>query len=221
MTGLWDACDPIQESFPPCPAASQSPMRISARQSRGCRSACRPIFATGGMTRPSMSPAARARGSGTSTATSTSTTAWHMGPASWAMAIRAWTRRRGRASRWAACSRSRPSGSTRSPQRIAKMVPAAELVRFSNSGSEAVMAALARRQGLHRQGLLRGGGGRLSRRLRRGALVHAHRRLGPPCRRAPPGALQRRRARHAPVAAPCGSHERRQPPGERLQGLRG
>ena len=46
------------------------------------------------------------------------------------------------ASRWAAYSPSRPNASTRWPTGSAKMVPAAELVRFSNSGTEAVMAAL-------------------------------------------------------------------------------
>ena len=63
-------------------------------------------------------------------------------------------------------------------ERISQMVPAAELVRFSNSGTEAVMAALRARARLHRQGLLRRGRGRLSRRVRRRALVHADRGLG-------------------------------------------
>ena len=51
-------------------------------------------------------------------------------------------RPRARAWRWAACSRSSTERELAVAERIAKMVPAAELVRFSNSGTEAVMAGL-------------------------------------------------------------------------------
>src|ERR1700746_778870 len=40
-------------------------------------------------------------------------------------------------------------------ERISRMVPAAELVRFSNSGTEAVMAALALARRQHQEGQLR------------------------------------------------------------------
>ena len=78
----------------------------------------------------------------TSTATSTSTTGWPTAPASSATRTRAWTRRPAPASTSAGSSPSPPSASTRSPSGSPSMVPAAELVRFSNSGTEAVMAAL-------------------------------------------------------------------------------
>jgi len=48
-------------------------------------------------------------------------------------------------------------------ERIAQMVPAAELVRFSNSGTEAVMAALRSGACLHAQGQLRHPGRQLPR----------------------------------------------------------
>ena len=85
---------------------------------------------------------AAGRASLISTATSTSITAWATGPRFSAMPMRAWMRRPAAAWRSGACSRCRPRREYRVAQRIAKMVPAAELVRYSNSGTEAVMAGL-------------------------------------------------------------------------------
>ncbi len=89
-----------------------------------------------------MSTTARAGGPGTSTATGMSTTGSATAPRSSAMPTTGSMRRR--------CGGCRSGGvfalSTERElavaDRIARMVPAAELVRFSNSGTEAVMSAL-------------------------------------------------------------------------------
>ena len=58
-------------------------------------------------------------------------------------------------------------------ERISQMVPAAELVRFSNSGTEAVMAALRLARAYTGQGRLRHPRGQLPRPVRCGHVVHA------------------------------------------------
>ena len=105
-------------------------------------------------------------------------------------------------------------------ERIASMVPAAELVRFSNSGTRSGHGGTAGRPRLHRQGFLRRHRGRLPRRLRRRALDHVDRGLASRPRRPATRALRRRRTARAARAHPRRADERRRPARERLQGLR-
>ncbi len=78
----------------------------------------------------------------------------------------------------------------------------------------------ARRPRLHGQGLLRRHRGRLPRRVRCRALVHADRGVEPRPRRPAARALQRRRAGRPARAHPRRADERRRPARERVQGLR-
>ena len=113
-------------------------------------------------------------------------------------------RRRGRpqrASRSAAYSRSSTEREYAVAERISRMVPAAELVRFSNSGTEAVMAALRLARAYTGTRFLRRRRRRLPRRIRCRTVVHADRGLAALLRRSASGALQRRRAGHP--ARPC------------------
>ena len=151
---------------------------LPARPSRACRSACRRISATGARTRRSTSP--RAKGARLRDIDGNEYIDYRMayGPCILGYAdprVDAAARTRHRDRRRVRARR--PSVSTRSPAASPSMVPAAELVRFSNSGTEAVMAALRARARLHRQGFVRRRRGRLPRRVRRGALVHADRGL--------------------------------------------
>src|SRR5271165_1155371 len=80
--------------------------RIFNATSNACHSAWPPISATGARTAPSTSRAGRARASRISTATSTLITAWAMVRRSWVMPTPRSIKRRARACKWAACSRS-------------------------------------------------------------------------------------------------------------------
>jgi hypothetical protein len=94
------------------------------------------------------------------------------------------------------------------------------VLEFRDGGSHGRAPPRAR---LHRQGLLRGRRGWLSRRIRRCALVHADRGLEAFLRRSATRALQRRRPEHSARPAARGADERRRPPRElssRLTGTR-
>ncbi len=84
-------------------------------------------------------------------------------------------------------------------QRISKMVPAAELVRFSNSGHRGRHGRAASGTRLHRPGRLHHPRGRLPRLVRCGHVVHAHGEMEPG-RRSPGPPLQRGHSARACVA---------------------
>ena len=162
----------------------------------------------------------RAPPDATSTATSTSTTAW---PRALHPGLRRSAGGRGRARNGIEVGGVFALSTEREyavAERIAKMVPAAELVRFSNSGTEAVMAALR---------LARAYTGKDSYVVVEGGYhgvfdaalwYHADRGLEAGVRRSAPRALQRRHPAHPARPGARGADERRRPAREHVQGLR-